>query len=376
MSHSAMLPKPETALGPRSIVMGIALVAIGFVAASMLLIGLMSLVQPSRGGTPSVSPTTRASVPSNRPSLAGLAFDPVSLSGAASSESSSDGRASGPTSAPGPTSLSRSIAASRDPVLVGAGDIADCGLRADTATARLVATIGGTVFTAGDNAYPNGSARQFRACYGPTWGRFRTRTRPAPGNHDWVTRRLAGYRGYFGARAAPKGTSWYSYDLGTWHVIVLDSDCSFVGGCGPRSTQGRWLAADLRASAKRCTLAIWHHPRFSSGQHGNATSVAPFWRALYKAGAEVVINGHDHDYERFAPQTPTGRADAARGIREFVVGTGGAALRPFARSAPNSQHRTARAHGVIRLVLHATSYEWRFIPTAGRFRDSGNGQCH
>ena len=375
MPHRATPSESPTALRPRSILMGIALVAIGFVAAFMLLVGLMSLVQPSRGGTAPVSPATGPSASSSRPSLAGLAFDPVSLSRAVSSESSGDS-GPGPTPASRPTSLSRSIAASGDPVLVGAGDIADCGLRADTATARLVATIGGTVFTAGDNAYPNGSARQFRNCYGPTWGRFRARTRPAPGNHDWVTRGLAGYRGYFGARAAPRGRSWYSYELGTWHVIVLDSDCSFVGGCGSRSAQGRWLVADLRASAKRCTLAIWHHPRFSSGQHGNATAVAPFWRALYNAGAEVVINGHDHDYERFAPQTPTGRADRARGIREFVVGTGGAALRPFATSRPNSQHRTARAHGVIRLVLHATSYEWRFIPTAGSFRDSGSGPCH
>ncbi len=167
---------------------------------------------------------------------------------------------------------------SAEPVLVGAGDIADCALDDDSATADLVATIPGTVFTAGDNAYPNGTADQFRDCYGPTWGRFLDRTRPAAGNHDWETKDLAGYVGYFGTAAEPKGVSWYSYDLGTWHVVVLDSDCSSVGGCGADSVQGRWLTADLAASTARCTLAIWHHPRFSSGEHGNDTDVAPFWQ--------------------------------------------------------------------------------------------------
>jgi hypothetical protein len=157
---------------------------------------------------------------------------------------------------------------------------------------------------------------------------------------------------------------------------MLDSDCAFVGGCGPDSEQGRWLARDLKGSGSRCTLAIWHHPRFSSGEHGNDTDVAPFWRALYDAGADVVINGHDHDYERFAPQDPDGRVDSARGIREFVVGTGGAELRTFPTVVANSELRATIAHGIIRLVLHQASYEWTFIPTSGRFSDSGIGQCH
>jgi hypothetical protein len=263
-----------------------------------------------------------------------------------------------------------------DPVLVGAGDIADCALESDSATAALLDTIPGTVFTTGDNVYPDGSPDQFRDCYGPTWGRHLARTRPAPGNHDWRTKDLAGYLGYFGAAAAPAGTSWYSYDLGTWHVIVLDSDCSAVGGCDPGSAQGRWLAADLAASTARCTVAIWHHPRFSSGEHGNDTSVAPFWRALYDAGADLIVNGHDHDYERFAPQDPEGRQDRERGIREFVVGTGGVALRTFPKAAANSQIRVAAYHGVLRLVLRPTSYEWSFIPTSSPFRDSGNRACH
>ena len=176
---------------------------------------------------------------------------------------------------------------------------------------------------------PEGSAADFRDCYAPTWGRHLDRTRPAPGNHDWETKDLAGYLDYFGERAAPDGKSWYSYDLGAWHVVVLDSNCTFVGGCGPESAQGRWLATDLKASSARCTLAIWHHPRFSSGEHGSDAVVWPFWDALYTAGADVVVNGHDHDYERFGPQDPAGREDKARGLREFVVGTGGGVLRDF-----------------------------------------------
>ena len=212
-----------------------------------------------------------------------------------------------------------------DAVLVGAGDIATCGGDADSATAALIEGIPGAVFTAGDNAYENGSVKDFRDCYDPTWGAFKDRTRPSAGNHDWQTKDLGGYLGYFGEAAAPNGTSWYSYDLGAWHVIVLDSDCSNVDGCGADSPQGRWLAADLKASTSLCTLAIWHHPRFSSGFHGNDGSVEPFWRALYAAGADLIVNGHDHDYERFAPQDPTGHED--RG-----AGSGNSS---WARAAPN-----------------------------------------
>jgi hypothetical protein len=284
-----------------------------------------------------------------------------------------------PSTSPGPSATAASSSAtpaSGDPVLVGAGDIADCGLDDDSATATLIDAIPGTVFTAGDNAYNDGTSDQFRDCYGPTWGRFLDRTRPAAGNHDWNTGKLAGYLGYFGAAAGPNGTSWYSYDLGTWHVVVLDSVCSSVGGCAPDSVQGKWLTADLAGSTARCTLAIWHHPRFSSGEHGNDTDVAPFWQTLYDAGADVVINGHDHDYERFAPQDPAAQLDRDRGLREFVVGTGGAALRTFPTTAANSELRAAVAHGVIRLALHPTSYEWRFISTTGAFSDAGSGSCH
>jgi hypothetical protein len=265
-----------------------------------------------------------------------------------------------------------------DPVLVGAGDIVDCGSGGDEATATLLDGIEGTVFTVGDNAYERGSAEEFRDCYEPSWGRHRDRTRPAPGNHDWGTRGLAGYRDYFGdAAAGPGGSSWYSYELGAWHVIVLDSECDKVDGCGPDSPQGEWLAADLAASQATCTIAIFHIPRFSSGEeHGNDPDMDAFWRPLYAAGVDVIVNGHDHDYERFAPQDPDGREDRAAGIRQFVVGTGGTALRTFDTPVANSELRASVAHGVIALTLHPSSYDWAFISAGNAFGDHGTANCH
>jgi len=277
---------------------------------------------------------------------------------------------------PSPRAATPSASLETDAVLSGAGDIASCSSGADKKTARLVDAIPGTVFTAGDNAYDNGSEKDFQDCYDPSWGRVKDRTRPAAGNHDWQTNDLEGYLGYFGQAAAPDGKSWYSYDLGAWHIIVLDSDCSKVGGCDTGSDQGRWLAADLKASSALCTLAIWHHPRFSSGIHGNARSTDPFWRALYAAGADVVVNGHEHDYERFAPQDPTGHEDRLRGMREFIVGTGGAPQRPFLSARPNSELRSTGTFGIIRFDLHKASYDWHFIPTSGDFTDSGTAPCH
>ena len=210
----------------------------------------------------------------------------------------------------------------------------------------------------------------------PTWGRLLARTQPAPGNHDWDTKDLAGYVGYFGEPRPAEGTSWYSYDLGTWHVIVLDSDCTSVGRLRAGPTQGRWLAADLAASTARCTLAIWHLPRFSSGDHGSDASVAPFWTALYGAGADIVVNGHDNDYERFAPQDPDGRAGRAKGIREFVVGTGGA---PLGSSRDRREQRAARPQSPTALSASCSttaSYDWKFIPTTGDVTDAGTGFCH
>jgi hypothetical protein len=266
--------------------------------------------------------------------------------------------------------------AAGDPVLVGAGDIATCRGSGDSATAAIVRAIPGTVFTTGDNAYESGTTAEYTDCYGPTWGSFRARTRPAPGNHEYNTIGAAGYFAYFGARAGDPSRGYYAYDLGAWRIYVLNSNCAAIGGCGVGSPQERWLRADLARNARRCTLAYWHHPLFSSGLHGSQTSVRAFWDDLQAAGAELVVNGHDHDYERFAPQTPAGVASAT-GIREFVVGTGGRSRYPFLAARPNSVVRDASAYGVLKLTLHATSYDWGFIPVAGRsFTDSGSGTCH
>ena len=262
-------------------------------------------------------------------------------------------------------------------VLVGAGDIASCKSVHDEQTAKLVEAIPGIVFTAGDNAYQVGSGAEFKKCYDPSWGRFRDRTRPAPGNHDALTDDGAPYFAYFGTAGGPAQEGWYSYEAGTWHVVVLNSNCLAVGGCVEGSRQLDWLTADLAAHPAACTLAIWHHPRFSSGEHGDDPRSGAFWRVLYDAGADLIVNGHDHDYERFAPQTPTGVADPGRGIREIVAGTGGESLRLFNQPVPNSEVRNASSYGVLRLDLAPGSYSWRFVAVPGRsFSDNGSAACH
>ena len=264
-----------------------------------------------------------------------------------------------------------------DPVLVGAGDIASCDSGGDEQTAALLDTIDGTVFTLGDNVYPNGTPKQFMECYDPSWGRHKARTRPAPGNHDYRTQGAAGYFGYFGGAAGDPRTGYYAYDLGTWRVLVLNSNCSQVGGCGPGSAQEKWLKQDLAENPRPCTVAMWHHPRYSSGEHGDDTDMRHLWKVLYDADADVVLTGHDHTYERFAPQNPEDRADPKRGIREFVVGTGGRSHYAFGRIDRESEVRNNTDFGVLKLTLHPGSYDWEFIPVAfGKFHDSGTGTCH
>jgi Calcineurin-like phosphoesterase len=265
--------------------------------------------------------------------------------------------------------------AAEDPVLVGAGDIGDCTSSGDEATATLLDGIPGTVVALGDIAYPNGTAANFRDCYAPSWGRHKARTRPAVGNHEYKTTGAGPYFDYFGAAAGQRGKGWYSYDVGAWHVVVLNSNCTAVG-CGPTSAQVTWLKSDLAANAGDHVLAYFHHPRYSSGEHGNDMAVQTFWEVLYAAGAEIVLNGHDHDYERFAPQDPWGRADDAFGIRQFVVGTGGRPPEGRSSTARNSQV-FATTHGVLKLTLHADGYDWEFVPIAGKtFTDSGSGSAH
>jgi hypothetical protein len=258
-------------------------------------------------------------------------------------------------------------------VFVGAGDIASCQSARTAATARLIAGVAGTVFTLGDNAYPHGSADDYRRCYQPTWGVERKRTHPVPGNHEYDTRAASSYFDYFGVAAGEPGAGYYSYDLGAWHIVALNSNLDL----GPGSPQQRWLRADLAAHPTLCTLAYWHHARFSSGTtHGSQPQTEPLWRALYDAGADVVLAGHEHNYERFAPQTPDGRADPARGMREFVVGTGGGEVYRLGPAIANSEARDTDA-GVLQLTLGPRSYGWRFIAVPGAtFSDSGSAPCH
>jgi hypothetical protein len=264
-----------------------------------------------------------------------------------------------------------------DPVLVGAGDIASCKSTGDEATANLLDGIAGTVATFGDNAYDSGTSTEFANCYEPSWGRHKAHTMPSAGNHEYNTAGATGYFDYFGAAAGDPQKGYYSYDLGSWHVVVLNSNCAKVaGGCVAGSPQEQWLRADLDAHLNTCTAAYFHHPRFSSA--GNNSAMGPFWKALYDEGADVVLAGHRHNYERFAPQNPSGQADPAQGIRQFVVGTGGKSLNAFTTvQPPNSEVRSADAFGVIKLTLHPEGYDWQFVPVEGEtFTDSGSGQCH
>jgi Calcineurin-like phosphoesterase len=261
-------------------------------------------------------------------------------------------------------------------VLVGAGDIASCRSDGDEATADLIDGIAGIVFTAGDNVYDDGTVKEFADCYAPTWGRFFDRTLPVSGNHDYNTTAARGYFGYFGARAGDPSEGWYATDVGAWRFYALNSDCWAIGGCEAGSPQERWLREDLAANPRRCVVAVWHHPRFSSAQHGSDPMTADLWRALADAGAELVISGHDHDYERFAPQDADGSPEPD-GIVELVVGTGGRSHYAFRTPVANSLVRDDTAYGVVRLELAADGWTSTFLPAAGAsFTDSSAGTCH
>ena len=269
-------------------------------------------------------------------------------------------------------------------VLFAAGDLVGCHSPGAEETFKLVAKQPrALVATLGDHVYQTGSPALYRGCYARTWGRIAGRDRPTPGDHDYVEPNAPGYFGYFHRvleRFGPTAAKWgyYSYDLGTWHVVVLNSNCGSIGGCDATSAEGRWLSADLARHPARCTLAYWHFPLFNSGFEGNRTEGAYFWQALYESGAEIVLNGHNHAYERFAPQTPDGKPDP-RGIREFVVGTGGRSHYLFSKGKlqPNSQVRNDTSFGVLRLKLRPGSYSWKFLPAGGgTFTDAGTGNCH
>lgn len=268
-------------------------------------------------------------------------------------------------------------------VLVGAGDIASCeDPEGSQATAKLIEQIPGTVFAAGDLAYEKGSDADFQNCYDPTWGKFKNRTKPALGNHEYASGTASGYFRYWGAQAGSPGKGYYSFDLGNWHIVALNTNCFVrdLGGCGAGSPQETWLKADLAEHPNACVIAYGHHALFSSGvlkKHAIHPELKQLWQDLYEAHADLVLAGHEHSYERFAPQNPDGEADAKNGIREIVVGTGGRDHGPLGFPTPNSEVRNSDTFGVLKLTLTPGTYTWVFIPEEGRtFRDSGAGVCH
>jgi len=307
------------------------------------------------------------------------------------------------TSAPVESQAFGPVAAAvvNDPVIAAAGDIAcdpasssfNGGLGSSSschqrATSDLLVSVNpAAVLTLGDTAYECGSATAFAQSFDPSWGRVKSAIRPVLGNHEYVstgtgcTSTASGYFAYFGAVAGDPTKGYYSYDVGSWHLIALNSNCSRIGGCNPGQPEEQWLRADLAAHQNQCVLAYWHQPHFSSGSHGNDDGghnlTGAFWQALYDYRADVVLNGHDHDYERFGPQTPAGALDPQLGLRQFVIGTGGKSRSSLVAARPNSEIRDSSTYGVLRLTLHPGSYDWRFVLEAGKsFADSGSASCH
>ena len=286
-----------------------------------------------------------------------------------------------PTARATVTGASAPVAAAGDPRIMAAGDIAcepgdavtSYRCRQHAVSDILVNAAPTAVLTLGDNQYEEASLWEYNRSYDPSWGRVKYKTRPTAGNHEYRTWKARGYFDYFGTRAGHPDRGYYSFNIGYWHLIALNSNIARDA----YSPQVAWLRADLADNSKKCTLAFWHHPRFSSGEHGSYSSVKPFWNELYRAGADVVLNGHDHNYERFAPQTPGGALDYERGIRQFVVGTGSKSQHGFETIKANSQVRKFGVFGVLELTLHAAGYHWRFVPEAGKtFSDSGWAPCH
>ncbi|HEV7862424.1 MAG TPA: metallophosphoesterase [Acidimicrobiia bacterium] len=271
-----------------------------------------------------------------------------------------------------------------DPTVVAAGDIAMCKDTGDEATAALIDSLPGTVLPLGDLAYEDGSKADFDNCYAPTWGRFKDRSRPAPGNHEYVQQDAGAYFDYWGGTAGDRTKGYYSFDVGSWHLIALNSTCSAIGGCGRGTPMEQWLKSDLAATSARCILAYWHHPRFFTPSRAPGVGklvptdrkMSAMWADLQAAGADVVLSGHRHVYERFARQDADGNADPT-GMRSFVVGTGGGPFDFFeGAAAPNSEIRKQQTYGVLELTLHPDTYDWRFVASAGDpFTDSGSDTC-
>lgn len=291
-----------------------------------------------------------------------------------------------PTATPLPTDTATPIPSPTPApaVLIGAGDIAYCGdgpeFQGDEKTAALILNLlqqypDAQVFTTGDTVYGDGTMAELKKCFEPSWGRFKDRIHPVPGNHDYQTDEASPYFTYFGGQASEPGRGYYSYDLGGWHIVALNSNCNNIA-CGPDSRQAAWLKDNLAASASQCQLIYDHYPRWSSGIAGSNGSVSTFYKAAFEAGVEVMVSGHDHDYERFAPQDPLGNPDP-QGIRQFVTGTGGAVLRDWGEIRANSEVRIDHNYGVLVLKLYPGRYEWQFVPTGDNsMTDEGSGECH
>lgn len=252
-------------------------------------------------------------------------------------------------------------------VMVGAGDIASCSNNNDTSTAKLLASISGTVFNLGDNTYESGTPTEYTNCYNPTWGQYKSRTKPVPGNHDYKTSGASGYFNYFGV------AKYYAYNLGDWRIYALNSEID----TSATSAQATWLKNDLAKNPKQCVMAYWHRPRWSSGKvHGSDSKTQALWAILYDAKAELVVAGHEHNYERFAPMNKSGTA-VTTGLQEIVAGTGGESHYAFGTILPASRARNANTYGVLKLTLNSGSYSWKFIPVAGQsYTDSGSINCH
>jgi acid phosphatase type 7 len=322
----------------------------------------------ARAEAPTLIPTIALSSSTPIPATASPSASPMPLS----------------TSTPLPTDTPAPTPTPTPAVLIGAGDIAFCGNdpghTGDEKTGALIENLisqspNAVVFTAGDTVYGDGTMTELKQCFEPSWGKFKDRIRPSPGNHDYTTASGQPYYTYFGAAAGEAGVGYYSYNLGDWHIISLNSNCNEVG-CGPDSEQVKWLRQDLQSSASTCTLMYWHHPRWSSGIGGGTSAVSTFWKTAAELGVDVVVNGHDHDYERFAPMDGSGNADA-NGVRLFVVGTGGAVLRDWGTVKPNSEVRYSFTYGAIQFKLSPGRYDWQFFPTDdASMTDTGSGVCH
>jgi acid phosphatase type 7 len=270
----------------------------------------------------------------------------------------------------------------RSATVLAAGDIAECDHQGDEATAKILAGYpDATILPLGDLAYDHGTPEEFTRCFATSWGKFKSQMRPATGNHDHSTKNAQGYWDYFADQGGPYDKYYYSYTLGSWHLVALNSDCWRVGGCASDEPQAEWLRSDLAKSGALCTLAYWHRPPFTSGRYGDPSDTArvrPLWRILHENGVEILLNGHEHSYERFALMDADGKPDEAGGVREIIVGTGGGNLRPYENPPlPTTEVRDSSTWGVLRLSLDPGKYAWRFIPVAGgTFTDSGSGTCH